>query len=48
MQDCMMEGMGGMMWGMGFLAILLLILVVLLIGAVIKYLFFDSRRGGRE
>ena len=31
-------------WGMGGLWILLWILVVLAIAALVKYLFFDSRR----
>lgn len=34
----MMEGLDGMMWGMGWVWILLLVLVVLLIAALIKYL----------
>lgn len=38
MQD-MMDG-GGMMWGMGIGWLLVTILVVLLIAALIKYLFF--------
>jgi hypothetical protein len=35
--------MGGMMWGMGLVWLLLLILLVLGIAALMKYLF--SRRG---
>ena len=35
--------MGGMMWGMGLVWLLLLILLVLGIAALVKYLF--SRRG---
>ena len=36
--------MGAMMWGMGFLGILLLVVLVLGIAALVKYLFFS--RGG--
>ncbi len=42
----MMEGLGqsnGMMWGMGFFGLLLLIFLVLGIAALVKYLF--SKRG---
>jgi hypothetical protein len=35
---------GGMMWGMGFLWLLLTLLVLLGIAALVKYLFF-TRRG---
>jgi hypothetical protein len=35
--------MGGMMWGMGLLGLLLIILLVLGIAALVKYLF--TRRG---
>ncbi len=38
----MMDGFGGMGWGMGLLGLLVLILVVLGIAALIKYLM--SRR----
>jgi hypothetical protein len=31
---------GGMMWGMGFVGLLVTILLVLLIAALVKYLFF--------
>lgn len=34
----MMEGMGEMMWGMGLIWILVLVVIVLLIAALIKYL----------
>ena len=42
----MMNGMmsGGMMWGMGLFGLLILLLLVLGVGALIKYLFFDSQR----
>lgn len=36
----MMDMMGGMGWGMGIVGLLLLILLVLVIGALIKYVFF--------
>lgn len=41
----MMNGMmsGDMMWGMGFFGLLILFLLVLGVGALIKYLFFNSR-----
>lgn len=35
----MMDGMGGMMWGMGFFGLLVAILLVLGIAALVKYLF---------
>jgi hypothetical protein len=31
---------GGMMWGMGFGALLLLALVALVVAALVKYIFF--------
>jgi hypothetical protein len=34
---------GGMVWGMGFLFLLVTILVLLGIAALVKYLFFTSR-----
>ncbi len=42
----MMNGMmrGDMMWGMGLFGLLIVLLVVLGLGALIKYLFFDDRR----
>lgn len=48
MQDSMTNGMGGMMWGMGLFGLLILMLVILLIAALIKYLFYDKRGGGHE
>ena len=44
--QAMMNGMmgGDMMWGMGLFGLLILLLVVLSLGALIKYLFFDNRR----
>ena len=41
MMDHMMSG--GMMWGMGLIGLLLLVLLLLAIGALIKYLFFNRR-----
>lgn len=38
-----MEGMSWMMGGMGLLAILAVIFLVLGIAALVKYLFFDKR-----
>lgn len=41
----MMDQMtGGMWWGMGLIGLLVLLLLVLGVAALIKYLFFDSRR----
>jgi len=40
----MMNDMGGMMWGMGLLGILVFILLVLGIAALIKYLFYIPRQ----
>ena len=34
---------GGMMWGMGIVGILALVVLVLLLAALIKYLFFSRR-----
>ncbi len=42
MMNSMMDG--GMMWGMGLFGMLILLLLVLGLGALIKYLFFDNRR----
>jgi len=40
----MMDGMGGMMmWGMGFLWLLVIVLLVLGIAALVKYLFAGKR-----
>ena len=33
-----MEGMGGMMWGMGLIWVLVVVIAVLLIMALVKYL----------
>ena len=46
MMNGTMNGMmgGNMMWGMGLFGLLIALLVVLGLGALIKYLFFDDRR----
>lgn len=41
----MMEGMGGMMWGMGLVWLLVVLVLVLGIAALVKYLFFNSGKG---
>jgi hypothetical protein len=39
-----MEGMGGMMpWGMGFLWLLVVVVLVLGAAALVKYLFFGDK-----
>lgn len=45
MWDCT-QGMGGMMWGMGLIWLLLLALLGLGVAALVKYLFFGG--GGRD
>ena len=35
---------GGMMWCMGLICLLLVLLIVLGLGALIKYLFFDNQK----
>ena len=44
----MMDGMGGMMWGIGLLWLLVAVLLVLGIAALVKYLFFSRRRDGND
>ncbi|MAT64022.1 MAG: hypothetical protein CMN57_00060 [Gammaproteobacteria bacterium] len=44
----MMDGMGGMMWGMGLLWLLVFALVILAIAALIKFLFFSRRQDDNE
>ena len=39
MMDC-----GSMMWGMGFVWLLVILLLALGIAALVKYLFFGNRR----
>lgn len=43
----MMDGMDGMMWGMGLIGLLVLIAVGLGIAALVKYLGAGSGRSGR-
>jgi flagellar basal body-associated protein FliL len=43
MMDGMMGG-GPMMWGMGLIWLLIIVLLVLGVGALVKYLFFNNRR----
>jgi tellurite resistance protein TehA-like permease len=40
----MMDGMGGMMWGMGLLWLLVIVVLVLAAAALIKYLRSDKTR----
>ncbi len=40
----MMNAMQGMGWGMGLIWILVVIVLVLGIAALVKYLFFSTRR----
>lgn len=40
-----MEGMGWMMWGMGFFWILVIAILVLGVAALVKYLFSDPKKG---
>lgn len=41
MQGMMGDGtMGGMMWGMGLFGLIAIVVVVLLITALVKYVFF--------
>jgi len=40
----MMNGMAGMMFGMGLVGWLLILILVLVAAAAIKYLFFDRDR----
>jgi hypothetical protein len=43
MSDAMQE-MGGMMWGMGLVWLLVVLVLVLGIAALVKYLFLSHRR----
>lgn len=43
----MMNGMGGMMTGMGLVWFLLIVALVLVIAALVKYLFFPRDRKDR-
>ena len=40
----MMDGMAGMMWGMGLLWLLLLVVLVLAAAALVKYLRSDGTK----
>lgn len=40
----MMDCMGGMMWGMGLVGLLVVVLLVLGIAALTKHLFFGPRQ----
>lgn len=44
MMDRMMDGMGGMMWGMGLVWLLLVLVLVLGAVALVKYLRSDRSR----
>lgn len=44
MDGGMMDGMGGMMLGMGLEWLLLLAVLVLAAAALVKYLFFNGRK----
>ncbi len=39
----MHDGMGGMMWGIGLIGLLVAIVLVLAIAALVKYLFSNRR-----
>ena len=43
-QEGMMDGMGGMMWGVGLFGLLLLLLLILVIAVLVKYLLPRKRR----
>lgn len=36
----MMNGMGGMMWGMSLVWLIVIVVLVLAVAALVKYLFF--------
>lgn len=44
MDGGMMEGMGGMMLGMGLAWLLFVVVLVLAAAALVKYLFFSGRK----
>ena len=35
---------GSMMWGMGLISVLAIVVLVLAVAALVKYLFFSSRK----
>jgi hypothetical protein len=41
----MMEWGSGMMWGMGLFGVLGILVLILLLAALIKYLFFSRNKG---
>ena len=43
MESMSMENMGGMIFGMGFISILIIIVLLLAIAGLVKYLFFGNR-----
>lgn len=43
-----MEGMSGMMWGMGVVGLLVVVALVLGIVALAKYVLSDARRGRKD
>lgn len=47
MMNGMMDG-SAMMWGMGFLWLLIIVVLLLAAAALIKYLFFPGRRSQRD
>jgi hypothetical protein len=38
----MMSNMGGMMWGMGLIWLIVVVVLVLAVAALVKYLFFKG------
>jgi tellurite resistance protein TehA-like permease len=48
MMDCMMEGGGVMMWGMGLFWLLVIIVLLLAAAALVKYLLSGRRTGQRH
>jgi hypothetical protein len=44
----MMNGMGSMMAGMGLIWLVLLVVLILVGAAAVKYLFFDRQRHDRD
>ena len=43
-----LQDMGGMMWGMGAVSLLIILLLVFGLAALIKYLFFGNRRRNED
>lgn len=42
----MMNNMGGMMWGMGLVWLIIVVVLVLAAAALVKYLFFRGLKAG--